>query len=76
MGCALSGLGVTPAPAVPEEKRCPSPEGKLDPEAEPEGVQEAVQGLPLSGAQKELIQASWQVLHKDIARVGIIVFIR
>lgn len=48
----------------------------MDPEAEPEGVQEAVQGLPLSGAQKELIQASWQVLHKDIARVGIIVFIR
>ncbi|XP_066494251.1 uncharacterized protein [Tiliqua scincoides] len=72
MGCALSGSSVPPGPAGSEEQT----DGKLDSEAQAEGVQAAPEALPLSGAQKELIQASWQVLHKDIARVGVIVFIR
>lgn len=79
MGCALSGSGVTPGPAVSEEKRGASPGDEVDSKAESEGggaMQMTIKALPLSGAEKDLIRGSWQVLHKDIARVGIIVFIR
>ncbi|XP_061453475.1 cytoglobin-1-like isoform X2 [Rhineura floridana] len=78
MGCALSASGVTPDPTISEEKKCPSLEGGLDVSEETErrcdgGVPEP---FPLSESQKELIEESWKILHKDIARVGIIVFIR
>ncbi|XP_054855563.1 neuroglobin-like [Eublepharis macularius] len=78
MGCALSGPSVSPDLAVSEEKRTPSQDGGLDFKTDLEhgGDEEPKQPFLLSEAQKELIQASWEILHKDIARVGVIVFIR
>ncbi|MBN3277506.1 NGB1 protein, partial [Polyodon spathula] len=71
MGCALSGPGVNPG-------------SRTAPEANESGS-DTVTGtgyrlksapLPLSEAQKDLIRESWKILHEDIARVGIIMFIR
>ncbi|KAL8219946.1 UNVERIFIED_CONTAM: hypothetical protein K2H54_036562 [Gekko kuhli] len=77
MGCAVSGPNVNPDSAVSEEKRSPSLEGALDLKTDPEraGDEEAPEPFLLSEAQKGQIRASWEVLHKDIARVGVIVFI-
>uniref|UniRef100_A0A8C4X2B3 Neuroglobin-like n=1 Tax=Erpetoichthys calabaricus TaxID=27687 RepID=A0A8C4X2B3_ERPCA len=44
--------------------------------AAPESNAAGVEPFPLSEAQKELIRESWTILHQDIARVGIIMFIR
>nr|XP_056703526.1 neuroglobin-like [Euleptes europaea] len=78
MGCTLSSANVNPDSAVTEEKRSPSPEGALGLKTDPEcrGGEEPKEPFLLSEDQKELIRASWEILHKDIARVGVIVFIR
>ncbi|XP_062995843.1 neuroglobin-like [Elgaria multicarinata webbii] len=78
MGCALSSPGIRSDAAISEEKRRSSLEDGLElpEEAECLGDEEMPELFPLSEAQKELIQESWKVLHKDIARVGIVVFIR
>ncbi|XP_060114507.1 neuroglobin-like [Heteronotia binoei] len=78
MGCAVSGPDVNPDSALSEEKRSPSVEGALDLKTDPEckGDEEPKEPFLLSEVQKELIRASWVILHKDIARVGVIVFIR
>ncbi|XP_042295403.1 neuroglobin-like [Sceloporus undulatus] len=78
MGCALSGSGVTQDAPISEEKPCSSLESGFDLNEETElgGDEEATESFPLSEVQKELIRESWKILHKDIARVGIIVFIR
>ncbi|XP_048474155.1 x globin [Rhincodon typus] len=73
MGCALSGTGHDPGKAgVDVSGAAPRSEA---------GGSELVASdshppLPLSEQQKDLIQQSWKVLHQDIARVGIIMFIR
>ncbi|XP_033014708.1 cytoglobin-2-like [Lacerta agilis] len=69
MGCALSGPGVTPEPTFSKEKR------GLDLSEETECA-ETPEPLHLSEPQKALIRESWKILHKDIARVGVIVFVR
>ncbi|XP_077174681.1 neuroglobin-like [Paroedura picta] len=78
MGCAVSGPNVNPDSAITEEKRSPSLEGAPDLKTDLGcgGSEEPQEPLLLSEAQKELIRASWVILHKDIARVGVIVFIR
>lgn len=80
MGCALSGSGTARDPASTEEKRSPLTEGRLDVnderEREGEADEAGFEPFLLSGAQKGLIRDSWKILHQDIARVGIIVFIR
>ncbi|MGH0171496.1 UNVERIFIED_CONTAM: hypothetical protein FKN15_061195 [Acipenser sinensis] len=75
MGCALSGPGVNHG-------------GRTAPEANESGVESGSGGgtgtgawlkseqLSLSEAQKGLIRESWKILNEDIARVGIIMFIR
>ncbi|XP_067317328.1 neuroglobin-like [Anolis sagrei] len=65
MGCALSGAQ---DPPIAEE--CSPLDDRLDLN------QETTEPFPLSETQKELIRESWEILHKDITRVGIIVFIR
>uniref|UniRef100_A0A8D0L7P3 Globin domain-containing protein n=1 Tax=Sphenodon punctatus TaxID=8508 RepID=A0A8D0L7P3_SPHPU len=76
MGCALSGSGITLGKSISEAKRCPSLDGGLELKAESGEEKIAAQPFPLLEPQKELIQESWKILHDDIARVGIIVFIR
>ncbi|KAJ7303927.1 hypothetical protein JRQ81_011440 [Phrynocephalus forsythii] len=80
MGCALSDAGTGQDPGGSEEKPCPSPECGLglEGEREPrgEGEMTAPERFLLSEAQKGLVRNSWKILHQDIARVGIIVFIR
>ncbi|XP_053123944.1 cytoglobin-1-like [Hemicordylus capensis] len=79
MGCALSCPGVTPDPTTSEEKTCPSLEVGLDSKVELESYEadgQTSELLPLSESEKRKIQESWEILHKDIARVGIIVFIK
>ncbi|KAJ1109063.1 hypothetical protein NDU88_006432 [Pleurodeles waltl] len=74
MGCALSGPGVAPDKTVPEGQN-----SKADSEVVPDGVCRSrphPEAPPISGAQRALIESSWKVLHEDIARVGIIMFIR
>ncbi|XP_069500343.1 neuroglobin-like isoform X2 [Ambystoma mexicanum] len=73
-GCALSGPGVSSDKTVPDS---------IGPEATSESIPEGggpntTQPAPLciSSTQKDLIESSWKVLHEDIARVGIIMFIR
>lgn len=75
MGCALCGPGVNHG-------------ARTAPEANESGVESGSgrgtgtgawlksEPLPLSEAQKGLIRESWKILHEDIARVGIIMFIR
>ncbi|XP_077788538.1 neuroglobin-like [Podarcis muralis] len=75
MGCALSGPGVTPEPTFDVEKRGSFVEGGLDLSKETE-CGENPEWLSLLESQKALIRESWKILHKDIARVGVIVFIR
>nr|XP_020642959.1 neuroglobin-like isoform X1 [Pogona vitticeps] len=78
MGCALSSPATVPDPATLEEKLCPAPEGGLDSIGERErgGEGQTLGPFLLSEAQKGLVRDSWKILHQDIARVGIIVFIR
>ncbi|XP_048358069.1 neuroglobin-like [Sphaerodactylus townsendi] len=78
MGCTLSSPNVNPDLAVSEEKVSPSLEDVLDLTSDLQcRVDEELQeSFVLSEAQKELIRTSWEILHKDIARVGVIVFIR
>uniref|UniRef100_A0A8D0DSV4 Globin domain-containing protein n=1 Tax=Salvator merianae TaxID=96440 RepID=A0A8D0DSV4_SALMN len=78
MGCALSGSGVVQDPTASEEKRCSLAEDGPDSgeEGQRQGDGKAPEALLLSEAQKALVQLSWEILHKDIARVGVIVFIR
>ncbi|XP_060711991.1 x globin [Hemiscyllium ocellatum] len=73
MGCALSGTGLDPGKAagdvhgpVPRPEAAGSELIASDSDPPP----------PLSEQQKELIRQSWVILHQDIARVGIIMFIR
>ncbi|XP_072130872.1 x globin [Mobula birostris] len=72
MGCALSGSGVNPdkpSPDVSGSAPAPPPEDSEEiPASSPRPV--------LSEAQKQLVRESWEILHQDIARVGIIMFIR
>ncbi|XP_041035158.1 x globin [Carcharodon carcharias] len=84
MGCALSGTGVDPGKPSPDVNG-PGPRTGTDSapgsglssrrlsEAGPSASRPP---FPLSEEQKELVQESWKVLHQDIARVGIIMFIR
>ncbi|XP_063168699.1 neuroglobin-like [Candoia aspera] len=74
MGCALSSPGDAADPTISEERRGPAP--GLDEEGKDASHREVAEALPLSEAQKELIRESWKILHKNITRVGIIVFIR
>ncbi|XP_044291417.1 neuroglobin-like [Varanus komodoensis] len=78
MGCALSSPDVTSDPAVAEGRPCLALEGGLgsSKEARCLGNGGTLEPLQLSEAQKTLVRESWEVLHKDIVRVGIIVFIR
>ncbi|CAM4615177.1 neuroglobin-like [Lepidochelys kempii] len=78
MGCALSGSGITPGKTIPESKRRPSVESQAASKTGPEhgGDGPGAVPFPLVDAQKERIQESWRILHDNIARVGIIVFIR
>ncbi|XP_007068330.2 cytoglobin-1 [Chelonia mydas] len=78
MGCALSGSGISPGKTIPESKWCPSAESQAASKAGPEhgGDGPGAVPFPLVDAQKERIQESWRILHDNIARVGIIVFIR
>ncbi|XP_039181056.1 neuroglobin-like [Crotalus tigris] len=73
MGCAFSSTGDAADPAVSEAWRGSAlgleEEGADGSRGEGEGA------FPLSQAQKEWIRESWNILHKNIARVGIIVFI-
>ncbi|XP_038641794.1 neuroglobin-like isoform X1 [Scyliorhinus canicula] len=80
MGCALSGTGADPGKAAPDGN--PGPRTESAPDWGPgeggpgEGVSGSHPPLPLSQEQKELVQRSWKILHQDIARVGVIMFIR
>nr|XP_033813149.1 cytoglobin-1-like isoform X1 [Geotrypetes seraphini] len=79
MGCALSGLDIEPAKAVPDERRSAEEStSRWIPEEECTTALQATaaKSLQLSEAQKQLIQESWRILQQDIARVGIIMFIR
>ncbi|XP_039624204.1 x globin [Polypterus senegalus] len=87
MGCALSGTGVNLSKAAPESNAAGAAGSHCDSEPAPVSGTESdsVDGtmarsnpepFPLSEAQKELIRESWTILHQDIARVGIIMFIR
>ncbi|XP_034648614.1 hemoglobin-2-like [Trachemys scripta elegans] len=78
MGCALSGSGIAPGKTISESKRSPSSENLAAPKAGPEHGGDGLGAgpFPLADAQKERIQESWRILHDNIARVGIIVFIR
>ncbi|XP_059496972.1 x globin isoform X1 [Stegostoma tigrinum] len=73
MGCALSGTGLDPGKAGVDVS-------SATPRSEAGGSElvasDSYPPLPLSEQQKDLIQQSWKVLHQDIARVGIIMFIR
>ncbi|XP_067830899.1 x globin [Heptranchias perlo] len=86
MGCALSGTGVDPAKPSPDVNGsgprlgtgCAPDLGSGSGSqslADP-GSAASHPLLPLSEEQKELIQESWKILHQDITRVGIIMFIR
>ncbi|XP_059496973.1 x globin isoform X2 [Stegostoma tigrinum] len=72
MGCALSGTGLDPGKAGVDVS-------SATPRSEAGGSElvasDSYPPLPLSEQQKDLIQQSWKVLHQDIARVGIIMFI-
>ncbi|XP_069766222.1 x globin [Narcine bancroftii] len=69
MGCALSGTGVDSAKSSSEVNgSAPGPAGGSAPASAPPPS--------LSEEQKQLVRESWDVLHQDIARVGIIMFIR
>ncbi|KAG9336543.1 hypothetical protein JZ751_002890 [Albula glossodonta] len=57
MGCAISGLGLTPKPT--EDTKDEEPAAKY-----------------LSEEQIEMIKESWKVIQEDIAKVGIIMFVR
>ncbi|XP_029427610.1 neuroglobin-like [Rhinatrema bivittatum] len=79
MGCALSDLGTGAGQAAPDGERSEAENiSRRKPEEEcsshPQAT--ATESLPLSKAQKQLIQESWRTLHQHIARVGIIMFIR
>ncbi|XP_067413409.1 neuroglobin-like [Emydura macquarii macquarii] len=78
MGCALSGSGVAPGKTISESKWCPSAENQLASKvgAEHGGDGTGADPFPLAEGQKKRIQESWRFLHDNIARVGIIVFIR
>ncbi|XP_026514694.1 cytoglobin-1-like [Terrapene carolina triunguis] len=78
MGCALSGSGIAPGKTISESKRSPSSENLAAPKAGPGHGGDGLGAgpFPLADAQKERIQESWRILHDNIARVGIIVFIR
>ncbi|KAM9113122.1 LOW QUALITY PROTEIN: cytoglobin-1-like [Pangshura tecta] len=78
MGCALSGSGIAPGKTIAESKQCPSSENLAVSKAGPEpgGNGPGAGPFLLADAQKERIQESWRILHDNIARVGIIVFIR
>ncbi|XP_059839521.1 x globin [Hypanus sabinus] len=72
MGCALSGSGVDPAkpgPDVNGSAPAPPPEDSDESPASPPRP-------ALTEEQKRLVRESWEILHQDIARVGIIMFIR
>ncbi|XP_033915060.3 neuroglobin-1-like [Acipenser ruthenus] len=71
MGCALSGPGVNTGSR-------PAPEANESGSGTDTGTGSRLKSepLPLSEAQKDLIRESWKILHEDIARVGIIMFIR
>ncbi|MGH0126123.1 UNVERIFIED_CONTAM: hypothetical protein FKN15_025480 [Acipenser sinensis] len=71
MGCALSGPGVNTGSR-------PAPEANESGSGTDTGTGSRFKSepLPLSEAQKDLIRESWKILHDDIARVGIIMFIR
>ncbi|KAG8143661.1 hypothetical protein E2320_000858, partial [Naja naja] len=74
MGCTLSSTGDAADPAVSEDRGGSA----LALEAkgtDPGSHGERKEAFPLSEAQKERVRESWNVLHKNIARVGIIVFI-
>ncbi|KAM3829948.1 neuroglobin-like [Vipera latastei] len=73
MGCALSSTGDAADPAGSEDWRGSAP--GLDEEGADGSKGEGEEAFPLSQAQKERIRESWNILHKNIARVGIIVFI-
>ncbi|XP_070620042.1 neuroglobin-like [Erythrolamprus reginae] len=74
MGCTLSSTGdpVDPSPSEDRRGSALEEEGTNGSQQEEEEEEEA---LPLSEVQKEWIRESWNILHKNIARVGIIVFI-
>ncbi|KAM6428454.1 neuroglobin-like isoform 2-T4 [Liasis olivaceus] len=74
MGCALSSSGDAADPTASEERRCSAP--GLDEDGKDASSGEVAGAFLLSAAQKELIRESWKILHKNISRVGIIVFIR
>ncbi|XP_038237930.1 cytoglobin-1-like [Dermochelys coriacea] len=78
MGCALSGSGITPGKTVPESKRHSLAESQMASKAglEHGSDRPGAVPFPLADTQKERIQESWRILHDNIARVGIIVFIR
>ncbi|XP_026578651.1 neuroglobin-like [Pseudonaja textilis] len=74
MGCTLSSTGDAVDPAVSEDRRGSA----LALEAkgtDPGSHGEREEAFPLSAAQKDSVRESWSVLHKNIARVGIILFI-
>ncbi|MBN3310000.1 CYGB1 protein, partial [Amia calva] len=84
MGCALSGSGLNSGKSAPDlngsRSECPA-ESSLLHQSEPAGEngtgsRTTSQANPLTDSQKDLIRESWTILHQDIARVGIIMFIR
>ncbi|KAL7980714.1 hypothetical protein Chor_001868 [Crotalus horridus] len=74
MGCAFSSTEDAEDPAAVSEAWRGSALG-LEEEGADGSRGEGEGAFPLSQAQKEWIRESWNVLHKNIARVGIIVFI-
>ncbi|XP_043536594.1 cytoglobin-1-like [Chiloscyllium plagiosum] len=73
MGCALSGTGLDPGKAAGDVN---SPVPRSEAARSELIASDSDPPLPLSEQQKELIRQSWVILHQDIARVGIIMFIR
>uniref|UniRef100_UPI00398F5237 x globin n=1 Tax=Pristiophorus japonicus TaxID=55135 RepID=UPI00398F5237 len=81
MGCALSGSGVEPGKPSPDViGSAPRLGSGSAPDSGPDsrepGCSASLPPLLLTEQQKRLVAESWKVLHQDIARVGIIMFIR
>ncbi|XP_043917986.1 neuroglobin [Protopterus annectens] len=75
MGCALSRAGATDNSTtdVNEILEEMGPDTVIGSRTQSEVVSDL---STLAESQKELIQESWKILHQDIARLGVIVFIR
>ncbi|XP_069043866.1 cytoglobin-1-like isoform X2 [Lepisosteus oculatus] len=86
MGCALSGSGVSSGASAPDsagskrdraaESTFASAGGSEIGGARGPGFRLKSEPVPLTESQKDLIRESWKVVHQDIARLGIIMFIR